>query len=238
MAKHPHSGFTLVELSIVLLIFGLSAGAILKGYELVANAQSRSLMAQIDAYRAATNAFVDKYGQYPGDFDQASVMLPPKPGNGAPQVDGDGNGRVDGLGNEGESLEFWQHLAAAGLIAGINGTSPVPGVGIPVGRRPGSAWNVLNADSDGGQMCDGCTVTGNYWRLGAPNPNSLTSHALVPAADSYLLDVKVDDGHPLTGLVQARDGDGVDPGDCIGPRGYATSSANSGSPSCVLAFVF
>jgi hypothetical protein len=196
------------------------------------------MIAQLDAYRAATNGFIDKYGQYPGDFNRASVLLPPKQDGSSPQVDGNGNGRVNGLGNDNESLEFWQHLAAADLISGINGASPVPGVGIPVGRMPGSAWNALNASTSGGEMCLGCTVSGNYWRLGAPNENALTNQALVPAAESYLLDIKIDDGKPVTGLVQARDGEGVVQGDCISANEYATATANSGAPSCVLGFVF
>ena len=81
-------------------------------------------------------------------------------------------------------------------------------------------------------------MRGNYWRLGAPNENALTNQALVPAGDSYLLDIKIDDGKPVTGLVQARDGEGALQGDCISETEYATGTNISGSPSCVLAFVF
>ncbi len=235
-AWKEQKGFTLVELSIVLIIIGLLIGGILKGQELIRNAQSKSLIAQLDAYRAANNGFVDKYGQFPGDFSRASVLLSVKQDGATPQVDGDGNGRVNGLGNDGESLEYWQHLSAADLIAGINGSGPVPGVGIPVGRVPGSAWNALNASTAGGELCEGCSLRGNYWRLGAPNETALTTEALIPADEAYLLDIKIDDGRPVSGLVQADDGAGTLEGTCIIDGAYATVAA--GAPACVLGFVF
>ena len=231
-------GFTLVELSIVLIIIGLLIGGILKGQELIRNAQSKALIAQLDAYRAANNGFIDKYGQYPGDFNRADKLLAIKQDGSSPQVNGNGNGRINGLGNEGESLEYWQHLAGADLISGINGPGPVPGVGIPVGRVPGSAWNAVNARTDGAEMCADCTLSGNYWRLGAPDENALTTQALIAADESYLLDAKIDDGRPVTGLVQASEGEGAMDGDCVSAGEYATGTVNAGQPSCVLGFVF
>jgi len=230
-------GFTLVELSIVLIIIGLLIGGILKGQELIRNAQSKSLIAQLDAYRTANNGFLDKYGQYPGDFSRASALLAPKQ-DGSPQIDGDGNGRVDGQGNDAESLEYWQHLAAADLVAGINGITPVPGVGIPVGRLPGSAWNALSARGDNDGLCPDCTLRGNYWRLGAPDPSALTTMALMPADESYLLDAKIDDGKPTTGLMQAGQGGGGPGEPCQENGEYATADARGSDPSCLLGFMF
>jgi len=231
-------GFTLVELSIVLIIIGLLVGGILKGQELVRNAQSKSLIAQLDAFRAASNGFVDKYGQYPGDFSRASALLAVKPDGVSPQIDGNGNGRVNGLGNDDESLEYWQHLAAADLISGINGVAPVPGVGIPVGRIPGSAWNAVNARTTGAELCLDCSLVGNYWRLGAPNEAALTTQGLIAPNESYLLDIKIDDGSPISGMIQAREGDGVADGGCLSGQEYATGTPASGGSFCVLGFVF
>ena len=208
-ATPSQKGFTLVEMSIVLIIIGLLVGGILKGQELIRNAQSKSLISQIDAYRAANNAFVDKYGQYPGDLSRASLLLPLKQDGTSLQVDGDGNGRIAGLGNDDESLEYWQHLNAADLIGGITGVDPVPGIGIRVG---------------------------NYWRLGTPDSAALSTQALVPADEAYLLDIKIDDGRPGSGLVQAGDGGGAPQGACVNNGDYATVAA--GAPACVLGFVF
>lgn len=235
-AAPSQAGFTLVEMSIVLIIIGLLVGGILKGQELIRNAQSKSLISQIDAYRAANNGFLDKYGQYPGDLSRASLLLSLKKDGTTLQVDGDGNGRIGGIGNEGESLEYWQHLAAADLISGITGGEPVAGVGLPVGRIPGSAWNVLNASTDGGEMCDTCTMVGNYWRLGSPDVGGLSVQGLVPADESYLLDIKIDDGRPGSGLVQAGDGAGSPQGTCVSDGDYATAAG--GTAACVLGFVF
>jgi len=229
-------GFTLVELSIVLIIIGLLIGGILKGQELIRNAQSKALITQIDSFRAANNGFIDRYGQIPGDFSRASSLLPARSDGSSAQSDGDGNGRIAGLGNDGESLEYWQHLAAADMIGGIAGIAPVPGVGVPVGRVPGSAWNAVNAATPGAELCADCTLRGNYWRLGAPDENALTTVALLPADEAYLLDLKIDDGRPNTGLVQAGDGAGPGATPCERDGQYLTAAG--GAPACVMGFAF
>jgi prepilin-type N-terminal cleavage/methylation domain-containing protein len=229
-------GFTLVELSIVLIIIGLLIGGILKGQELIRNAQSKALISQIDAFRAANNSFIDRYGQLPGDFSRASELLPAKSDGSSGQLDGDGNGRIGGLGNDGESLQYWQHLAAADLIGGIAGIAPVPGVGLPVGRIPGSVWNAVNAATPGGELCAACTLRGNYWRLGAPDENALTTIPLMTADEAYLLDLKIDDGRPTTGLMQAGEGAGPGGAPCVVDGDYNTAVA--AGPACVLGFAF
>lgn len=68
------SGFTLVELSIVLVIIGLVAGGVLVGRDLIAAATIRSTISQIEKYKTAVNTFRGKYGYLPGDIpaDQAA----------------------------------------------------------------------------------------------------------------------------------------------------------------------
>ena len=70
------SGFTLVELSIVLVIIGLIIGGILKGQELIGNAQIKNVASQAQSYQAATAAFRDKYGALPGDLVSANMIIP------------------------------------------------------------------------------------------------------------------------------------------------------------------
>jgi prepilin-type N-terminal cleavage/methylation domain-containing protein len=61
-------GFTLIELSIVLVIIGLIVGGVLVGQDLIRAAEVRATISQIEKYNTAANTFLGKYGYLPGDI--------------------------------------------------------------------------------------------------------------------------------------------------------------------------
>ena len=69
-------GFTIIELSIVLVIIGLLAGGILLGRDLIEAARIRAQGSQIESYEMAINTFRLKYNMLPGDLTstQASML--------------------------------------------------------------------------------------------------------------------------------------------------------------------
>lgn len=115
MNKHQ-SGFTLVEIAIVLVIIGLLLGGVLKGQEMIANARYKNLQSDVESYKAAFYAFQDRFGALPGDFAQASTRLNAAAPNGGAPV-GNIGGNTCGGANE-ESCRVWQHLRYANLIPG------------------------------------------------------------------------------------------------------------------------
>src|SRR6478736_3210874 len=65
-------GFSLVELSIVLVILGLLTGGILAGQSLIRAAELRAVGTEYGRYATATQTFRDKYLALPGDFKDAT----------------------------------------------------------------------------------------------------------------------------------------------------------------------
>lgn len=67
--KYPsrHTGFTLVELAIVLVIIGLILGMAFKGRDLIDGAKVKSADAGVNKIISAINIYYERYGAYPGD---------------------------------------------------------------------------------------------------------------------------------------------------------------------------
>jgi prepilin-type N-terminal cleavage/methylation domain-containing protein len=112
------SGFTLIEIAIVLVIIGLLLGGVLKGQELIQSARVRNLISSQDGVKAAYFGFLDRYRALPGDYSQAVANIP---GCGACQQ-GNNNGQITANGVSGatmdEHIAAWEHLSKAGFITG------------------------------------------------------------------------------------------------------------------------
>ncbi|QLG87018.1 prepilin-type N-terminal cleavage/methylation domain-containing protein [Chitinibacter bivalviorum] len=65
--KLKQSGFTLVELAIVLVIIGLILGMAFKGKDLIDGAKVKNLQVQYNKIISGINIFYEKYGFFPGD---------------------------------------------------------------------------------------------------------------------------------------------------------------------------
>ena len=107
-------GFTLIEISIVLVIIALLLGGVLKGQSLIGNAKYNRWVNEIDAYRAAFYTFQQTYGALPGDFNKASTRL--KLPSGVSVRNGNGNNTIDGGGNTAlnqDSGNAFKHLILA-----------------------------------------------------------------------------------------------------------------------------
>lgn len=107
--NHQQTGFTLVELAIVLVVIGLILGMAFKGKDLIDSAKVKSLAAQYNKILAATNIFYEKYGFYPGDGCPANATSPSACTNTK-------NGYVDGGNGSAEVTAFWSLLAATNIL--------------------------------------------------------------------------------------------------------------------------
>lgn len=130
MQRARQQGFSLIEMSIVLVIIGLIVGGILVGKDLIRASGVRATLTQIEKFNTAANTFFEKYGYLPGDIPAGPAAQFGFAPRGQYPGEGDGNGSLQGnwqntpggnLGyvfTDGETVMFWVDLSKAGLIDG------------------------------------------------------------------------------------------------------------------------
>jgi prepilin-type N-terminal cleavage/methylation domain-containing protein len=123
--KRRQSGFTLIEIAIVLVIIGLLLGGILKGQELINSARVKNLSADFRNIPVFIYGYQDRFKALPGD--DAAVATHLNGGTLATTGSTPGNGVIDGAWNSttntNESFLFWQHVRLAGLAPGPTSTA-------------------------------------------------------------------------------------------------------------------
>ena len=205
--KRNQSGFTLVEIAIVLVIIGLLLGGILKGQELVQNARVRNLADQQNAVAAAYFAFQDRYRALPGDYAAGNTNIPNV--TSAPCGGGGGCTQGDSQITGDERLYAWHHLTNAGFIS-----CPVCAPNPTAGAAPSAANSLVNA-YNGFMILE---YNNNYAMAppagggaapAAPLINHLKSGAQVPSNIMAEVDQKLDDGNPNTGKFRVITGAGA-----------------------------
>jgi len=216
-------GFTLIELSVVLVIIGLIVGGVLVGQNLIAAATVRAQISQIERFNTAADTFRGKYGFLPGDIPQTAVtqfgftVIPTRPGTAG---QGDGNGILEGYSYEyssvydyapmsGETAWFWEDLSANSQL--IEGNFNLANVGSPPGGAPPSAilppaklggGNYVYTYSFDGSNYFGISIVTQVQGSGVIYGSSTNPGLTVQQA--YGIDAKIDDGLPQSGNVTAK----------------------------------
>lgn len=215
-------GFTLVELSIVLVIIGLLIGAVLKGQELINSARLKSQMTQLQSYKTATSIFRDRYSGLPGDFSQATTQIGTTISS-VTVANGDADGTIEGAGaGNTEAGQYWVHLLGAGLVSGIGSTSNAiqNGAMVPDGKIGGFVQATF--DNPNGAPND------NYLRVGNANgTTAANTQDLMTGAQSGELDTQFDDGLANGGDIRTEGGT-----DCTSAAGVYNYT--DGGQACVF----
>jgi prepilin-type N-terminal cleavage/methylation domain-containing protein len=119
--KKLRQGFTLVELSIVIIIIGFLISGISAGASLIKSAKLNSVITEMTSHEQAYFAFITRYGQMPGDFSNANAFWASGCTVTAANCSGNGDGFIKwqmgdlGAGTGDETKRVWKHLFLAGL---------------------------------------------------------------------------------------------------------------------------
>ncbi|MDH5426514.1 MAG: prepilin-type N-terminal cleavage/methylation domain-containing protein [Gammaproteobacteria bacterium] len=179
--KKQQSGFTLVEIAIVMVIIGLLLGGVLKGQEVINNARIKNVNNDYNGVSAAVYSYQDRYRALPGDDSAADAHV-----GVITNANGGGGGVIDGAFDavctapiaaaDAESCKAWSHLRSAGLISGAGASGALP---------TNAFGGVMGIESDAE------TIVG-----------LVVGFSTVPPEVAQILDVQNDDGAADTGDVQ------------------------------------
>lgn len=254
------SGFSLVELSIVLVILGLLTGGILAGQSLIRAAELRSASTEVNKYKAAIMGFRDKYFAIPGDFNKATSFWTSAGGDGTNATcqntsnsnatcNGNGNGQIDtSVVTNDERYRAWQHLAMAGLIegsyTGVAGSGGayhmIGGQNVPTSKVGSSAYHIMNGGS-GRFVADSIYNFAGTWGLGDEIRATQSDGTYVPVflpEEMWNIDTKMDDGRPAYGIVFAYKNASMPAGNAclLNDSSAATATYNlaNASKQCII----
>ena len=198
-----------------MIIIGLLITGILKGQEMIANAQITSSISQLKGLDASISTFRDKYRSLPGDMPNSNTRLAncvAAPCATGPAAGALGDGRINvpagvavpaAVANE-NALAF-VHLAAADLISGVAVTAPTLtfGSALPSANIGGGYWVGYSAGGAIAGLAGTNVRPGHYLILNGLVAAPGAVNGVVNGAQALQIDNKLDDGTPLTGAVQA-----------------------------------
>ena len=194
MNRTRNSGFTLIEIAIVLVIIGLLLGGVLKGQELINNAKVKSYATDFRNIPIMIYGYQDKFRALPGDDALVVTHLSAATLATTPAVATVGNGVINGVWdsaiNTDESCLFWQHVRLAGLAPGSTTVScaanadywPKNANGGQIGVQSNTAFVTMTGAMNGSYIICSRNILGQF---------------------VLQLDATLDDGNPQTGSMRA-----------------------------------
>lgn len=200
ISNRPHvpttqRGFTLVEISIVLIIIGALLYGILKSQSIISSAKAKDVVAIVGDLRTATAYFKQRYSYLPGDlplpfsYISATPVLTTAAGT-------NGNGVIDGA------------VSAAGVAAAGSEVAQAPlqlySAGFIGTISSGTPTNYLNTTYGPVHIVSAAVANGLVPTFIANNPTAINAIVIfnLPCDVANEVDSKLDDGNLTTGYGQ------------------------------------
>lgn len=201
--KRCNDGFSLIELSIVLIIIGLLVVGSVKGYALYISAKVLRLNQEITKYAFAGEQFTAKYGSYPGLLEDAVAKLGSKA-----KVKIDENKKNKSLINQNgyptgaESINYFNHISLAGFLdEGEEYIGTNTNVDASAITRDSKYYPILKSFSNLYPYVRGDSVDEHFNILNRLILGSYNNDGGIEAPILMSLDTKFDDGDPLNGFI-------------------------------------
>ncbi|HUL42047.1 MAG TPA: prepilin-type N-terminal cleavage/methylation domain-containing protein [Burkholderiales bacterium] len=226
------SGFTLIEMAIVLVIIGLLLGGVLKGQELITSARVRNLISQQDGIKAAFFGFQDRYRALPGDYPGAlaAANIP----NVAATLGGNGDGQILNTAGANEQTIAWVHMSHAGFLTGSYNMATATDA-VAQANTPNNPYNAYLQ-----------IIYDNNYDVQVGDPAATARHNLktgnqIPVEILTEVDRKIDDANPGRGAFRSSEYVGAGTAPTVATCADLTNGVwltTSGQTNCGAASLF
>ena len=244
LRKNNKSGFSLIELSIVLIIIGLLIAGVTGGASLIKSSELRSIITESRTWAVSVNSFYNQFDKLPGDYDQTLGTLAGGDGDGTIEYDS----AVNTDDNDYEGRNAWRHLSITQILdssviyptgdndaldasAVITASYSSFGTYLPASKIQSSGWDF---DYDDGSATNVVVLTGKVGGSGTASDTlvngTIQSTGAITPIDALSLDSKYDDGSATAGTIQGFGASNT----CNNGATYATIKSNK---TCALSFV-
>ncbi len=247
LSKQPEQqGFSLVELSIVLVILGLLVGGILSGQSLIRASELRSVTTEYQTFVTSLGTFRDRYFALPGDLSNAASFW-------STSHNGDGDGAIEGstTANSNETGLAWEHMSKATIIEGsytpTSWAATVRGSSNPKAKLNLAAWHIWSVGTQANTSL--VFYEGNYGNAliimsGTDLSDPSGAVGVLKSEEAWNIDTKIDDGKPQIGSVTALESLGGAAGSGCGLGAAAATDttvtaydlSNTAATACALVF--
>lgn len=237
-----NKGFTLVELSIVIVIVGLIVAGVAAGQALVKQSKSRRIISDVTQIRVAFNSFKLQYNAAPGDMRNArSFFTNCVADSGINSCNGDGDGLIElswGAVSNYEPIRALEHLYLSGLwkfsVSAMSsdytcGRQFFSGVQAPKTPMGGTSAYYFGRNDIGFLPNSRRNMRENFLIMGADAPATCDPpmNPIFTGKEAYNIDSKTDDGLPYRGKVITERGNFNPSCSSLGTSPYDLSSSTA-----------
>lgn len=179
-------GFTLIEMSIVLVIIGILTGIFMKSRIMIRDSKLKAVMMETQKIKRSAQTFRQKYRSWPGDLRTAQDNISTCNSTNS-CYSGNGDGRIDNTGTtRPENEQFWKHMYLGGFITSGKTTDKI---------LPRSSWSVRYSEGSG--VSPFIRQRGHWIIVSA----DLAGACCFSLQEQKRLDKLNDDGEKETGLI-------------------------------------